>query len=169
MGVPYGGLPQHMAEHGGTKPAGFASRHISLTARSPATHPNRHPTSLPVPDMRVSISHHDVRKGFLFKRTFYAVDLAVAFTHEETQIISMRRLADTKLLDRRPATARVDDRDERFELRLRDLINGRTDRFLCATPSAAKIYEDDLLRVMAQVKLWVGDNAESGGRTVVEF
>lgn len=119
--------------------------------------------------MRVSISHHDVRKGLLFKRTFYAVDLSVAFTHEEKQIIGMRRLQDTKLLDRRPAMARTDDRDEKFELRLCDLINGRTDRFLCATPSKAKIYEEDLLRVMAQVKLWVSDNAESGTGRVVEF
>lgn len=119
--------------------------------------------------MRVTIDHHDVRKGFLFKRTFYAVDLTVAFSHEEQAIIGIRRLATTKLLDRRPATAAVDDRDEQFELRLRDLLDGRTDRFLCATPSKAKIYEEDLLRVMAQVKLWISDNAESGERRVVEL
>lgn len=119
--------------------------------------------------MRVTIDHQDVRRGFLFKRTFHAVDLSVAFTHEEKAIIGIRRLADTKLLDRRPATAKVDDRDEKFELRLRDLLDGRTDRFLCATPSKAKIYEDDLLRVMAQVKLWISDNAETGTRTVAEF
>ena len=119
--------------------------------------------------MRVTISHHDVRKGFLFKKTFYEVHLAVAFTHEEKQIIRMRRLSDTKLLDRRPATAKVDERDEKFELRLRDLIDGRVDRFLCATPSIAKQYEEQLVRVMGQVKLWVSDNAETGTRTVVEF
>lgn len=119
--------------------------------------------------MRVTISHHDVRQGFLFRKTFYEVHLSVAFSHEEKQIIRMRRLSDTKLLDRRPATAKVDDRDEKFELRLRDLLDGRTDRFLCATPSKAKIYEEDLFRVMAQIKLWIGDNAESGGRTVVEY
>ena len=119
--------------------------------------------------MRVTIDHHDVRKGFLFKRTFYAVDLTVAFSHEEKAIIGIRRLATTKLLDRRPATAAVDDRDEQFELRLRDLLDGRTDRFLCATPSRAKIYEEDLLQVMAQVKLWIRDNAESGERRVVEL
>jgi hypothetical protein len=119
--------------------------------------------------MRVTIDHHDVRKGFLLRRTFYAVDLTVAFSHEEKAIIGIRRLKDTKLLDRRPATAAVDDRDEQFELRLRDLMDGRTDRFLCATPSKAKIYEEDLVRVMAQVKLWISDNATSGERRVVEL
>ena len=119
--------------------------------------------------MRVTISHHDLRKGFLFKKTFYEVHLSVAFSHEEKQIIRQRNLTETKLLDRRPATARVDDRDDKFALHLSDLLDGRNDQFLCATPSKAKIYQEELLRVMAQVKLWVSDNAETGTRTVVEF
>ena len=119
--------------------------------------------------MRVTISHYDIRKGFIFRRTYYEVHLTVALSHEEKQIIRQRNLTDAKLLDRRPATARVDDRDAKFELRLCDLMDGRTDRFLCATPSKAKIYEEELVRMMAEVKLWVTDNAETGTRTVVEF
>lgn len=119
--------------------------------------------------MRVTISHHDVQRGFLFRKTFYEVHLTVAFSHEEKQIIRQRRLGETRLLQRRPATAKVDDRDEKFALHLRDLLNGQTDRFLCPTPSAAKIYEDELLRILADVKLWVTDNAETGTRTVAEF
>lgn len=119
--------------------------------------------------MRVSISHHDVRKGFFLPKTYYEVRLSVAFSFEEKQIIRQRRLEKTKLLDRRPATAKVDDRDEKFELHLSDLLDGREDRFLCRTPSAAKIYEEDLLSVLAQVKAWLTDNAETGGRTVVEL
>lgn len=119
--------------------------------------------------MRILISHHDVRKGFFLPKTFYQVRLSVAFSFEEKQIIKQRRLAQTKLLDRRPATAKVDDRDEKFELHLSDLLDGREDRFLCRTPSAAKIYEEDLLAVLSQVKSWIGDNAESGGRVVVEL
>ena len=119
--------------------------------------------------MRVSVSHQSVRRGFLFKTTYYEVSLSVDFSHEERQVIRQRNLAKTKLLDRRPATARVDDRDEKFELLLRDLLGAAPDRFLCATPSAAKIYEDELLAALAHVKLWIGDNAEVGDRTVVEF
>lgn len=100
----------------------------------------------------------------------HEVRLHVAFTHEEKQIARQRRLGDQVLLKRRPATAKVDDRDEKFDLRLFDILDGHIDRFLCATPSKAKIYEEeDLLQVFAQVKLWLTDNAESGGRTVVEF
>jgi hypothetical protein len=119
--------------------------------------------------MRVSVSHQSVRKGLIFKTTYYEVQLDVFFSHEEIQVIRERNLAKTKLMDRRPATARVDDRDEKFELRLQDLMHAKSDRFLCATPSQAKIYEEELLAAMAQVKLWIGDNAEVSDRTVVEF
>ncbi len=119
--------------------------------------------------MRVSITHQTIKKGLLFKTTFYEVHLSVAFTHEEKQIAKQRGLLKTKLLDRRPANAKNDDRDEKFELRLEDLMDGRIDRFLCATPSKSKIYEEDLLGAMQQVKLWLDDNAETGQRTVVEF
>jgi len=119
--------------------------------------------------MRVSITHHTVRKGFVLKTTYYEVRLVVAFTHEEKQIIRQRNLTRTKLLDRRPATAKNDDRDEKFELRVEHLLDGRTDSFLCATPSKAKIYEDMLLEVLGQMKRWLDDNAETGERIVVEF
>ncbi|MEM9010636.1 MAG: hypothetical protein AAGE18_05365 [Pseudomonadota bacterium] len=119
--------------------------------------------------MRVSITHHTVRRGFVLKTTFYEVHLEVAFSHEEKQIIRQRGLLKTKLLDRRPATAKVDARDEWFELRVEHLMDGRVDRFLSATPSDAKLYEDRLLEALAEMKRWLDDNAEVAGRTVVEF
>lgn len=119
--------------------------------------------------MRVSIDHQEVRKGFVLKKTFHAVLLTVLFSHEEKQIIRQRNLSKTKLLDRRPANAKVDARDEKFELRMDHILNGQTDLFLCATPSKAKIYEDDLLTAMDQIKRWIDDNAQTGQRTVVEF
>jgi len=119
--------------------------------------------------MRITLDHQTVRKGWILKTTYYAVDLSVAFTHEEKQIIRQRGLLKTKLADRRPATAKVDDRDEKFELRVEHLLEGRSDRFLCATPSKAKIYEEDLLAMLQQMKLWLTDNAETGTRTVVEL
>jgi len=119
--------------------------------------------------MRVSIDHEIIQKGLLFKRTYYQVSLTVHFTHEEKQIIKQRNLTRTKLVDRRPADAKVEDRDEKFELRVEHLIYGRTDHFLCATPSKSKIYEEQVLAMMEQVKLWIDDNAETGTRKVVEF
>lgn len=119
--------------------------------------------------MRVSISHHTVQKGFILKRTYYEVQLSVAFTHEEKQIIRQRGLLKTKILDRRPADAKNDARDETFELRVEHLMNEQLDRFLCATPSKAKIYEEALLDMLGQMKTWLNDNAETGTRIVVEF
>jgi hypothetical protein len=119
--------------------------------------------------MRVSISHHTVRQGFIFKKTYHDVHLMVAFTHEEKQIIKQRGLLKTKLVDRRPADAKNDARDEKFELRVEHLLDGRVDQFLCATPSKSKIYEENILAVMAQMKAWLDDNAETGTRTVVEI
>lgn len=119
--------------------------------------------------MRVLITHHTIRKGLLFKKTYHEVHLSVAFTHEEKQIIRQRGLLKTKLVDRRPADAKNDARDEKFELRVEHLLNGTTDRFLCATPSRSKIYEENLLAVMQQMKLWLSDNAETGRSRTVEF
>jgi hypothetical protein len=48
-------------------------------------------------------------------------------------------------------------------------MDGKLDRFLCATPSKSKIYEEELLAVMQQMKLWLTDNAETGTTTVIEF
>lgn len=119
--------------------------------------------------MRISLSHHTVQKGLFLKATYYEVQLSVAFTHEEKQIIRQRNLLKVKLLDRRPANAKVDDRDQKFELRVEHLVGGKTDRFLCATPSKAKIYEEKLLDMLNQMKLWLNDNAETGSQSVVEL
>ncbi|GGD29047.1 hypothetical protein GCM10011358_11450 [Sinisalibacter lacisalsi] len=54
-------------------------------------------------------------------------------------------------------------------MRVEHLMNERVDAFLCATPSKAKIYEEALLDVLGQMKLWLDDNAETNSRTVVEF
>lgn len=119
--------------------------------------------------IRVSVSHHAVRRGFLLRKTYYEVQVQVSWSHEEMHVIRERSLGKTKLMDRRPANARIDDRDTKYELRLEHLLGATPDRFLCATPSDAKIYEDEILAALSNVKLWIGDNAEVGDRTVVEF
>ncbi|MFO6466250.1 hypothetical protein ACK8OR_17815 [Jannaschia sp. KMU-145] len=119
--------------------------------------------------MRVSIKHETVTRGAIFKKTFYEVRVAVLMSHEELQIIRQRNLLATKLLDRRPANAKVDDRDDKFDLFVKDIINGKEDRFLCPTPSDAKRYEDRMLHTLSQLKLWINDNAETSEGIVVEL
>ena len=118
--------------------------------------------------MRVSIEHHTIRQGLLFKTTYYAVHCSVAFSHEERQIIRQRKLENSVLLERRPATAKVDDRDDKFTLTVATLVAG-PDRFLAANPGAAKLYQEQLLAALEQLKSWLTLNADTGQRTVVEF
>jgi len=118
--------------------------------------------------MRVAIDHETVRKGLLFKTTYYVVICSVHFTHEETQIIRQRKLEKSVLLERRPATAKVDDRDDKFTLSVAHLQRG-PDRFMTATPAHAKLYQEELLAALEQLKGWLSLNAETGDRTVVEF
>ena len=119
--------------------------------------------------MRIRITHNDVTEGRLFRRTMHEVCVHVDFTHEEKQIIRQRGLMETKILDRRPANARDDDPDEWFELRLRHLVERKPDRFRCATPSEAKIYEETLIDALRMVKLWLGDNADLAEGRVIEL
>lgn len=119
--------------------------------------------------MRISIKHSTVKQGLLFKTTYVEVALEVLFSHEELQILRQQRLLDTPLLERRPATAKVDDRDDKFVLTIRKIMNGKSDRFLTANPSAAKVYQDRLLVALETLKLWIGDNAELSDDLVIEL
>lgn len=118
--------------------------------------------------MRISIEHHLIRQGWLFRTTYHAVRTEAHFTHEETQIIRQHRLGSTTLLERRPASARVDDRGEQFVLQVGHLVAG-PDLFLTANPSAAKQYHAELLQALDTLKAWLSDNAEQGARDVVEL
>lgn len=119
--------------------------------------------------MRVSIDHRTIRKGFILKTTYHAVLCTVHLSHEEQHVVKERRLEQTKLMDRRPATAKVDDRDETFVLRVRDVMHSKPDRFLLATPADAKLYELELLHALSNLKDWIGLNTDTADRIVVEF
>lgn len=119
--------------------------------------------------MRIKIEHHQVRGGGLFHRIYHEVWTTVDFTHEERQIIRQRRLADTMILDRRPANARDDDPDEWFVLTLRQLIHRKPDRMRLASPSEAKAYEARLVDALQLVKGWLDANADPAPGRVIEL
>jgi hypothetical protein len=118
--------------------------------------------------VRVLISHETQQRGLLFKTTYHVVQLDVHFTHEERQVIRQRKLEKTVLLERRPANAKVDDRDDKFTLLVGHLGKG-PDRFLTANPGEAKAYQAQLLIALEQLKDWVTLNADEADRTVIEF
>ena len=72
-------------------------------------------------------------------------------------------------MDRRPADAREDDPDHWYELTVQNLLDRKPDRFRCATPSEAKVYEEDLIDALRMVKSWLDDNAEPGTGRVIEL
>ena len=119
--------------------------------------------------MRIKVTHHTIKTGGLFSTTLYEVHARVDFTHEERQIIRQRGLTKTKILDRRPADAREDDPDHWYELTVQNLIDRKPDKFRCATPSEAKVYEEDLIDALRMVKAWIDDNADPGAGRVIEL
>lgn len=119
--------------------------------------------------MRIKIEHVETRTGFPFKRVAHEVHLTADFSHEEKQIIRQRGLGDQLLLERWPADARESDDPAWYGLKVRHLLERRPDRFRCAHPSEAKAYEARLLEVLQGLKLWLEENAEPAGITVVEI
>ncbi|AUH34655.1 hypothetical protein [Paracoccus tegillarcae] len=119
--------------------------------------------------MRIVVEHETIRRGLILKTTYHAVCCTIHLSHEEQHVIRERNLQKTKLLDRRPATARVDDRDEKFVLLVRDIMDGQTDRFLLSNPASAKLYELELLAALSDLKGWIGLNTDTGSRSVTEL
>jgi hypothetical protein len=119
--------------------------------------------------MRAKIEHVEVRNGFILKSTMHEVRLTVDFTHEEKQIVRQRFLDDHVLMERWPCDAREDDDPEWYALRVRHLFERKPDRFRCQTPFDAKVYQAKLTEVMQAMKLWLDENAETGGTTVLEI
>ncbi|MDF2233150.1 hypothetical protein P2H44_11365 [Albimonas sp. CAU 1670] len=119
--------------------------------------------------MRIAIDHAETRAGLLFRRPLHEVRVTVHFTHEETQIIRQRDLGETVLLERWPADARAEDDPDWYALRVKHLVERKPDRFRCATPGDAKLYEAQLVDALHRLKAWLDVNAEPGGRKVIEI
>ena len=119
--------------------------------------------------MRVKIEHREVQEGMIFRATFHEVHLTVDFTHEEAQIIRQRGLTEELIVERWPAGAKETDDPEWYALKVGHLLTRRPDRFRCANPSEAKRYEAQLLEALQYIKLWLAENADPAGTTVVKF
>ncbi|MFC6640016.1 hypothetical protein [Sulfitobacter sediminilitoris] len=113
--------------------------------------------------MRIYISHHTVRKGFVLRTTSHEAHLKVAFTHEEKQIIRQRNLLKSKLMDRRPANARVDDREEKFVLRAEQLQRAKQNRSIKQLANRPVVLAMFLLSRIAAIKLILGSTFAMNG------
>ena len=119
--------------------------------------------------MRVRLDHQILRKGFILTKPFYQVTVQVDFTEVQQHVIRDRNLQDYVILERVPANARIDDNLDWFTLRIRHLMDGKTDHHLCADPVAAKNYEADLVERLRLLKDFLEGNEELGGFKVIEL
>ena len=119
--------------------------------------------------MRVRIDHQEIRKGFVLKKTFYEVSAQVDFTQVQLHVIHDRTLKDYVIMERAPANARIDDDTDWFTLKIRHLLDGKTDRHLCSDPVAAKNYEADLIERLRLLKEFLEGNEQMGASRVIEL
>lgn len=119
--------------------------------------------------MRIAIRHEEVQEGRVFKKTFHDVCVTVDFTHEERQIITQRGLGEYRLLERIPAGADDEDDPDWYHLCVKHLVERKPDRHRTANPHDAKVYEDELLAKLQEMKAWLEANADPGADRVVEL
>ena len=110
--------------------------------------------------MRVSIEHKEVQKGMLKKTTYYDVHLAVEFTEEEQAIIKRNKVEGAVVLERQPpAGAKVTEGvEDVFHLNVRKLLKGE-DVHRLASPSEASQYDAELKDALANLKVFIEENA----------
>ena len=119
--------------------------------------------------MRVRLDHQIIRKGFILTKPFYQVSVQVDFTEVQRHVIQDRNLQDYVILERIPANARIEDNLDWFTLRIRHLMDGKSDHHLCADPVAAKNYEADLVERLRLLKEFLEGNEQLGGSKVIEL
>ena len=119
--------------------------------------------------MRVTIDHTEIKRGMILKTTYYEVVCTVTMSEEQLQIIRDKRLQDYIVLERIPADAKDGDNPDWFTLRIKHLMNGKPDRFLCPDPVRAKEYEAELLDRLRELKAFLEESAEVGSSKVIEL
>ena len=128
--------------------------------------------------MRVLIEQKELKRGLWGNDVSQIqVCLTVAFGEEERLIIAARRLEDVVVLAREPDAKMAPrlDPDEakrwegRFDLRIGSLLGERLDRYVCASPAAAKVYGEQLADALRLLKLFLLENGAVGGSTAFEL
>ena len=113
--------------------------------------------------MRVSIEHREEQKGMFRKTTYHVVDLQVQFNEEEKQTVRENDLGDVVILEREPQAGVIGDRSataDIFHLRIRHIVNGKTESYACNTPREAKVYEQQLTEALTLLKQYLSEHSE---------
>lgn len=126
--------------------------------------------------MRINIEHTEKKQGMVFKKTLHGVSITINFSQEELQIIKVRKLERTVILERETpadvneekhadrglarklATAAIMGADaNHFHLTIGKLMRG-TDTYYVSTPLEAKAYEAELKEALPLLKQYITEN-----------
>jgi hypothetical protein len=112
--------------------------------------------------VKVNIEHVEEKQGFFKKTTYYGVKCDVTFSEEELQIIKAQELDNVVVLERERPAHINDDRlpPEAWFLRIGSLVAKHKTPYMCASVKEAKVYEEELVEALGDLKQYIIDNAE---------
>ena len=94
--------------------------------------------------MRYHITHSQVTKGCLIRRSYFCVSVQCEFDWWELQVIRDEKLQSYVLIDRMPSDKWPTEDIGMHALTAAHLLNGRVDKFHCRTSEQAATYEEEL-------------------------
>ena len=118
--------------------------------------------------MRVTIEHEEIKVGMFRKKTYHEVQLTVHFSEEENQIIIDNELRETVILEREPqatVSGATEGLDDIFHLHIRQLLEGKTEKYALNTPLEAKEYAEKLTEHVKLLKQFLDENMDVGEKS----
>jgi hypothetical protein len=126
--------------------------------------------------MRVAIEHTQKTTGLFSKTTHYVVSVTVQFSEEEKHVL--KKLGDAVVVEREPGSqtkpfANAEEAailGKHLNLKVSDLIKGKTDSYSLATPGEAKEYDSNLRASLQNLKGYISNNtAALSGKDTFEL
>ena len=111
--------------------------------------------------MKIEINHVEVERGVFKKTIYYGVNCNVSFSVEELQIIETNKLDSVVVLERiQPADIKDDLPAKVWFLRVGALTAKTSGEYLCSTKREARIYQQNLVKALEDLKQFIVDNRE---------
>lgn len=111
--------------------------------------------------MRVKMTHHKTRGGFLFTKTYHVVTTSVTFSREEKFVIRQDSLTNLVLVDRPPGANKIARFGEEhlFYLYVKDIWRG-SDSYYLSNGHGARMYMEDVAEALQKLKGAMGGDPE---------
>lgn len=124
-------------------------------------------------EMRVSISHETIKKGWIFPTEFFAVKVVVHLTEEEKQIIKENDIADTVVIPALESASKRSNQPQPYPWTSAQWVNFlRSDPTFVRdfrTKSTAKKFEEHAKICLVEAKEDLDDLADDNEGTTFEI